>query len=112
MLFARAFILVLLIPVLLPQVAIQAGTIVGRVSDDSLGALPGVEVNFSSAGSPGRSWSAITDPMGTYRVSLPPGTYSARYTLTGFVTVVDRTVTVAAGAATERNVKLKVVAIC
>lgn len=112
MLFARAFLLVLLIPALLPQVAVQTGTIVGRVSDDALGLLPGVEVSFSTAESPGRSWSAITDQVGTYRVSLPPGTYSAKYVLTGFVTVVYDSVTVAAGATTERNVKLKVVAIC
>jgi hypothetical protein len=39
------FLLLLLIPVVLPQVPVHTGTIVGRVSDDSLGPLPGVEVS-------------------------------------------------------------------
>ena len=60
----------------------QTGAIVGRVSDVSGGALPGVTVTVTG---PGGAQKAFTKADGTYRITdLEPGTYRLEATLSGF----------------------------
>ena len=60
------------------------GGIVGRVSDDGGGSLPGVTVEATSPALQGTR-TAVTDRTGSYRLTLlPPGEYTVSFTLEGF----------------------------
>src|SRR5262245_63068456 len=60
------------------------GSIVGRVTDEQGGVLPGVTVEARSPALQG-SRTAVSDETGTYRLTLlPPGSYTVSYTLEGF----------------------------
>ena len=67
----------------------QAGSqIIGQVTDNTGGILPGVTVEASSPALIEGSRVAITDGAGRYTiVDLRPGTYSVTFTLPGFSTV-------------------------
>jgi len=70
---------------LLPVAAHAQATITGVVKDTSGGVLPGVTVEAASPALIEKLRSVVTDATGQYRiVSLPPGTYSLTFTLTGF----------------------------
>ncbi len=74
-------LLILFAPALLAQ---TTGSIVGRVTDESGGVLPGVSVEAKSAALQG-SRTTTTDNSGRYRETLlPPGQYSVSFTLQGF----------------------------
>jgi hypothetical protein len=77
------------------------GEIIGKITDEQGGALPGVTVEVKGPALQG-SRSNVTDTKGDYRlVLLPPGTYTLTATLAGFAQV-QRTVTVSlAKTATE-----------
>src|SRR5215472_1725062 len=60
------------------------GSLVGRATDESGGALPGVTVEAKSSALQGAR-STTTDSSGRYRLTLlPPGTYAVSFTLSGF----------------------------
>src|SRR5947199_4420144 len=60
------------------------GGIVGRVTDEGGGVLPGVTVEAKSPALQG-SRTVVTDSTGTYRLTLlPPGGYTVSFTLEGF----------------------------
>src|SRR4051794_15194023 len=62
------------------------GDIVGRVTDDAGGVLPGVAVEARSPALQG-SRTAVTDGTGAYRLNLlPPGDYTVTFTGQGFAT--------------------------
>ena len=72
----------LLVPVIAEA---QQATITGVVTDASGGVLPGVTVEASSPILIEKVRSAVTDGTGQFRiVSLPSGTYTITFTLTGF----------------------------
>src|SRR5579862_6603021 len=74
--------------VLLPTVVCAQASITGTVKDTSGAVLPGVTVEASSPALIEKTRTAVTDGTGQYRIeSLPPGTYSAMFTLAGFNTV-------------------------
>jgi hypothetical protein len=74
--------------VIFPLVARAQGSITGAVKDPSGAVLPGVTVEVASPALIEQTRHAVTDSNGNYRiVDLPPGTYSATFTLTGFKTV-------------------------
>jgi hypothetical protein len=74
--------------VVFPLVARAQGSITGAVKDPSGAVLPGVTVEVASPALIEQTRQAVTDSNGNYRiVDLPPGTYSATFTLTGFKTV-------------------------
>jgi len=60
------------------------GGIVGRVTDDAGGSLPGVTVEAAGPSLQGTR-TVVTDRTGAYRLTLlPPGEYSVSFTLEGF----------------------------
>ena len=72
------------------------GDIVGRVTDEQGGALPGATVEARSPAFQGVRTS-VTDATGTFRlILLPPGAYTVTATLPGFARV-EQHVTVALG---------------
>ena len=86
------------------------GSISGRVTDESGGALPGVTVEARGAALPsGRV--EVTDGSGAYRLAnLPPGTYEVAFRLLNFVGVARRDVAVSAGdsATADATMRLSV----
>jgi hypothetical protein len=64
----------------------QNATVLGVVTDESKGVLPGVTVTATDLGT-GRVASAVTDERGEYQIrNLPPGRYSVTAELSGFGT--------------------------
>lgn len=69
--------------------AADTGSLQGRVTDNTGGALPGVAVTAESSAVMGGSLVAVTSGEGLYRFpSLPPGLYTIRFELQGFATAV------------------------
>lgn len=91
--------------------ALQAqttGSIVGRVTDEQGGVLPGVTVEAQSPALQGTR-TAVTDSTGNYRLTvLPPGIYSVTFTLSGFATESRKDVTVGLDKDTVLNPELGV----
>jgi len=84
---AGAAVLAMLVSLVLPAAssAQGLGTIAGAVKDSSGLALPGVSVEVASPALIEKTRTAVTDGSGQYSiVSLPVGTYSVTFTLTGF----------------------------
>jgi hypothetical protein len=68
--------------------AYAQATIAGVVKDASGAVLPGVTVEVTSSALTEKVRSAVTDGTGQYRVvTLPPGSYTVTFSLTGFSTV-------------------------
>ena len=66
----------------------QEASIIGRVTDDSGGILPGVTVTATSPALQIPQVVSVTDERGDYRLTpLPIGTYTVQYELPGFGTV-------------------------
>jgi hypothetical protein len=90
----------ILAAVLLPSLAFAQGTLTGTVRDQSGSVLPGVTVEAASPALIEKTRTAVTDPVGQYRITgLNPGTYSLTFTLSGF-NVVKREQVQLAGTAT------------
>lgn len=87
---------------------IVTGTIIGAVSDESSGVLPGVTATIASPAFPAGPSTTVTDEQGRYRfVGLPPGTYTLTLSLSGFADYTEE-LRVTAGGTIERNVMMKV----
>ena len=85
------------------------GGLVGRVTDEDGGALPGVAVEAKSDALQGTRV-AQTDPSGAFRIALlPPGTYTVVFTLEGFAAD-TRQVEVNLGRDTTLNTALRAAA--
>lgn len=98
-------ILFIAIP-LLAQVATKTGSIYGRVVDDKGSPLPGVSVTLESDMI--RTQTATTGPSGGFRfANLPPGTYSANFSIEGFTEVRQESVQVSTGSQVQLEIKLK-----
>ena len=77
--------------------AAQDASILGAVTDETKGALPGVTVT-ATAIETGRVFTAVSDERGEYRLrGLPPARYKVTAELTGFSTVVVADVEVLVG---------------
>jgi hypothetical protein len=79
-------VILLAVLLIVPAIAdAQQATMTGVVTDASGGVLPGVTVEASSPVLIEKVRSAVTDGTGQFRiVSLPSGTYTITFTLTGF----------------------------
>src|SRR5713101_6025927 len=97
--------LLLIVPMAPAQ---QTGDIQGMVTDADGKPLPGVTVEASSPAFGARV--ATTGTNGNFRVlSLSPGTYKVKATLSGFTTV-EKTAIVSLGATANVNLQLKITA--
>ena len=86
----------------------QDGVITGRVSDSSGAVLPGVTLTLSSTAVMGVR-TAVTDEQGTYRIGfLPPGSYTIKFELQGFGSVVREGIQMTAGFTSTVNVSMAV----
>jgi outer membrane receptor protein involved in Fe transport len=84
------------------------GSIVGTVRDSGGGVLPGVTVSLTGPNIVGTQ-TATTNADGDYRfLNIPPGTYTATYSLTGFRTLTSRGLRVGVGSAAEESPRLEV----
>lgn len=87
---AKPLFVVLAVVLLLPAAALAQSSIVGGVTDNTGGVLPGVTVEAASPVLIEGSRVAITDGTGRYAiVDLRPGTYTLTMTLPGFSTFVQ-----------------------
>jgi len=67
----------------------QSASLVGRVTDESGGAMPGVTVTVKSPALQVPQLTAVTGVDGDYRLlELPPGVYSVAFELSGFQSTV------------------------
>src|SRR5436305_11045622 len=83
------------------------GGIVGRVTDEAGGVLPGVTVEARSPALQG-SRTAVTDGTGSYRLNLlPPGDYTVAFTGQGFASQMKEGVTVGLDKDATLNVNLR-----
>jgi hypothetical protein len=103
-----AMALVLPVAAAAQSVGATTGAINGRVVDSSDSVLPGVTVTISAPQMQG-SQTAITNEEGNYRFpGIPPGTYTVRYDLPGFASVVREGIRVTLGFTATLNVTMAV----
>ena len=89
-------------------VGATTGAINGRVVDSSDSVLPGVTVTIAAPQMQGTQ-TAVTNAEGNYRFpGIPPGTYTVRYELPGFGTVVREGIRVTLGFTATLNVTMSV----
>ncbi|HEV3217760.1 MAG TPA: carboxypeptidase-like regulatory domain-containing protein [Vicinamibacterales bacterium] len=87
----------------------QSASLVGKVTDESGGAMPGVTVTLKSPALQVAQVSTVTAEQGEYRLlELPPGVYSATFELTGFQTSARTDVHLTTGSAGRIDVVMKV----
>lgn len=105
-----ALLLVLVLVLVARDAAGQtAASIVGRVTDESGGVLPGVTVTATSPALQVPSVTDVTDADGQYRLTpLPIGIYSVEYSLSGFQPIKQEGIRLTAGFVARVDVGLKV----
>jgi hypothetical protein len=88
------------------QVSTRAGSVYGKVLDDKGQPLPGVTVILESTAA--QSQTATTGPTGGFRfANLPPGLYSATFSIEGFTEVRQEEVRVSVGGEVQLEITLK-----
>ncbi len=89
----------------------STGTIVGVVSDESGGVLPGVTVTATSPSMMGEQ-TVVTDGTGAYRfAAVPVGEYAVSFELAGFATARQENIRISAGFTATVNIKMGVQAL-
>ena len=92
-----------------PAVSSAQSAIVGLLTDDSGGVLPGVTVEVASPVMIEGSKTTLTDGQGRYRLeAMRPGTYKVTFSLTGFGSVVREGVELPSNFTATVNGELKV----
>jgi hypothetical protein len=87
------------------------GTITGRVEDSSAARIPGVTITVTGPAIGGQR-DVITDEGGNYRFSnMPVGTYTVKFELPGFKTLIREGIIVQAGVSTTLNPQLEVATV-
>jgi hypothetical protein len=106
----RLFVAIaLVLSVAAMSAAQQTGTLIGAVRDSQGGALPGVTISVSGEALIGGPRSATTGPAGGYQFpTLPPGTYTVSYELTGFAPLRREGIVVQVAGTTRLDVELSV----
>jgi len=110
----RLGVLTLVIALMLSGTALAQGLagIAGEVTDDTGGLLPGVTVEVRSPALIGGARTVVTDGQGRYNViSLPPGVYTASFTLSGFSVIRREGITLNAGFTAPVSVQMKIGAL-
>ena len=104
--FGRVAMITIITFVLLSGLAAgqENASIVGRITDDSGGVLPGVTVTATSPALQLAEISVVTDAQGEYRLSeLPIGTYDVEYSLPGFQSIRREGLRLTVGLCTENG---------
>ena len=97
---------------LIPAVSSAQSAIVGLLTDDSGGVLPGVTVEATSPAMIEGARSVVTDNQGRYRFeAMRPGTYKLTFSLTGFGTVVREGISLPSNFTATVNAEMKVGAL-
>ena len=105
---AAVFILLLGLGTALGQ-SVSSGTIHGVVRDQSGGVLPGVTATLTSPALQVRELVQVTNTEGEYRfVDLPAGTYTLKFELTGFSTLIREELRLTIGFTARVDESLKV----
>ena len=105
-------LVVLAAVLILPRVAFAQAAIAGLVRDSSGGVLPGVTVEASSPALTEKVRTVLTDGTGQYRiVTLPPGTYVVKFSVSGFTTVQRDEVIVSGSGVIPINAEMRVGAL-
>lgn len=89
--------------------SVSSGTIHGVIKDESGGVLPGVTATLISPQLQVRELVQITDTEGQYRfVDLPAGTYTLKFELTGFSTLIRDNLRLTVGFTARLDESMKV----
>jgi len=105
---ARYFLLIGLVA-FVPRVAAAQATLAGEVKDTTGAVLPGVTVEAASPALSEKVRAAVTDGSGRYRIeSLPPGSYTVTFSLSGFAPLKREAVTVSGSGVITVDVALTV----
>jgi len=87
----------------------QSASLVGKVTDESGGAMPGVTVTVKSTALQVAQLTAVTGVDGDYRIlELPPGVYTVTFELSGFQTSARTDVRLTTGLAGRVDVVMKI----
>src|SRR3989442_15693049 len=87
----------------------QSASLVGKVTDESGGAMPGVTVTAKSPALQVPQMTTVTTADGDYRLlELPPGVYAVTFELAGFQTSVRTDVHLTTGSAGRLDVAMKI----
>src|SRR5687767_53141 len=106
----RCFLMFGLVAVI-PRVAAAQATLAGEVKDTTGALLPGVTVEAASPALIEKTRTAVTDGSGRYRIeSLPPGSYTVTFSLTGFAPVRREDLIVSGSGVIPVDVELTVAA--
>jgi outer membrane receptor protein involved in Fe transport len=104
--FRRIYWVLALIAIAVPSFA-QTGTgrVIGRVTDETGAALPGVTVELrGSSGNTAATRTTVSGGMGEYAFDgVSPGSYQVNFTLINFASATHRDLTVTAGATATDN---------
>lgn len=107
--FVRDILLGVLCLLCVPALASAQSAIVGLLTDNQGGVLPGVTVEASSPALIEGSKTAVTDSQGRYRITpLRPGVYSLKFSLAGFAETVREGVNLPSEFVATVNVEMKV----
>ncbi len=94
---------------MVPAVSSAQSAIVGLLTDDSGGVLPGVSIEVSSPAMIEGSKTTVSDSQGRYRFeAMRPGVYKLAFSLTGFGTVVREGVNLPSNFTATINAEMKV----
>src|SRR4030095_16977524 len=105
---ARCFLLFGLVAAV-PRVAAAQAVLAGEAKDTTRAVLPGVTVEAASPALVEKVRTAVTDGSGRYRIeSLPPGSYTVTFSLTGFAPVKREALVVSGSGVITVDVSLRV----
>src|SRR5438128_5581964 len=107
-----ALLVIVLNPAYAAAQSAQSASLVGKVTDESGGAMPGVTVTLKSPALQVAQMTAVTGIDGDYRLlELPPRVYSVAFELGGFQTSVRTDVHLTTGSAGRVDVVMKIGAL-
>src|SRR5262245_50211041 len=109
---AAVLLAVILSPAYAGAQSAQSASLVGKVTDESGGAMPGVTITVKSPALQVPQITAVTGVDGDYRLlELPAGVYSVTFELGGFQTSVRSDVHLTTGSAGRVDVVMKIGAL-